>query len=259
LEQKTPKEGRATRPVVRALYRAQELGFLGPETLDVQIAHSLDLASCAMEAMSHLPSQAPGADQAERLFLDLGSGGGLPGLVLAEAWPEWMGVLLDSNRRKTVFLNGAVTSCGWRQRISVVGSRAEVAGRDVGMRGRFDLVVARAFAAPPVTAECAAPFLKLGGVLVVAEPPPSHPAADVEGSVDIDVASASGEPPCPQGAVSLDRSDPKRWPVEPLAKLGLVPLGLWRRTFGFEILCQEHLCPEDYPRREGIPAKRPLY
>jgi 16S rRNA (guanine527-N7)-methyltransferase len=244
---------------VQALCRAQELGFLGPETLDVQTAHSLDLASCAMEAMSALPRCLSGTGHAGPLFLDLGSGGGLPGLVVAEAWPECAGVLLDANRRKTAFLDEAVASCGWGERISVVCSRAEVAGRDAGMRGRFDLVVARAFAPPPVTAECAAPFLRLGGTLVVAEPPPSHAATEAGVSGETEMANASREQTCPQGPVRLDRSDPARWPAEALAKLGLGPLGVWRRTFGFEILRQERLCPENYPRREGIPAKRPLY
>jgi 16S rRNA (guanine527-N7)-methyltransferase len=247
------------RPVVRALCRAQELGFLGPETLDVQVSHSLDLASCAMAAMSTLGACLPGTHHKEPLFLDLGSGGGLPGLLVAESWPECEGVLLDANRRKAVFLEEAVVSCGFGERISVTCSRAEVAGRDDQMRASFDLVVARSFAAPPVAAECAAPFLRVGGIFIVAEPPPSQLAPEAGAPGDTNVAIASGEPPWPQADPPLDRSDPTRWPAQSLAKLGLVPLGLWRRTFGFEVLRQEHPCPETYPRREGIPAKRPIY
>ena len=50
-----------------------------------------------------------------------------------------------------------------RARVRVVRARAEVAGRDAALRGRFDVVVARGFGPPAVTAECAAPLLSLGG------------------------------------------------------------------------------------------------
>jgi 16S rRNA (guanine527-N7)-methyltransferase len=236
-------------PLMRALHRGQELGFLGPETLSVQVAHSLELVSCAVQALGSpegSKSPSPACEGRGPAFLDLGSGGGLPGLVVAERWPESSGTLLDSNGRKTTFLEEAVVACGWADRIVVVRSRAEVAGREREMRGRFDLVVARSFAAPPVSAECAAPFLRMGGLLVVSEPPPESgdPVSALDG---------------PLAAPSLGPSDPARWPAGPLGDLGLVPLGVWRRTFGFEILRQKSPCPDRYPRREGIPAKRPLY
>ena len=110
------------------------------------------------------------------LALDLGSGGGVPGLALARWWPASRWVLLDARERRAVFLAG----CGrvsWR---SVTGCRslhaaAEDAGRDDRHRGRFDLVVARSFGPPAVVAECGAPFLREGGRLVVSEPPIDDP------------------------------------------------------------------------------------
>jgi 16S rRNA (guanine527-N7)-methyltransferase len=163
--------------------------------------------------------------------LDLGSGGGIPGLVLAHRWPHREAVLLDSNERRGEFLAGVVKDQGWGDRVRVVTARAEEAGRVAGLRGAFTLVVARSFGSPPVTAECAAPFLRTQGILIVSEPP---------------VESSAGE---------LDA----RWPGDGLAKVGLERLAVRRDVFGYRILRQARECPERFPRRVGIPAKRPLY
>jgi 16S rRNA (guanine527-N7)-methyltransferase len=164
--------------------------------------------------------------------MDLGSGGGIPGLVLAHLWPDREAVLLDSNERRTRFLSEVIDEQGWAPRVRVVVGRAETAGRVEALRGGFSLVVSRSFGAPPVTAECAAPFLCQGGLLIVSEPPAPHPK---------------------------DRIDDARWPQEGLALVGLEPLALWRDVFGYRILRQRTLCPLRYPRRVGIPGKRPLY
>ncbi|HET6966289.1 MAG TPA: hypothetical protein VFH58_16050, partial [Acidimicrobiales bacterium] len=105
-------------------------------------------------------------------------------------------------------------------------SRAEEAGRRPDLRGTFDVVVARSFGGPAVTAECGAPFLVAGGRLVVAEPP--------GGSAD-------------------------RWPAEGLEVLGLRPVEAMTEPSAFQVLLQQEPCPERFPRRTGIPAKRPLF
>jgi 16S rRNA (guanine527-N7)-methyltransferase len=107
---------------------------------------------------------------AERL-LDLGSGGGVPGLALAVLLPATQVVLLDASVRRTDFLERAVGRLDLGGRVAVVTGRAEVVGHGAGLRGTFDAVVARSFGTPAVTAECAAPFLRVGGQLVVSEPP----------------------------------------------------------------------------------------
>jgi 16S rRNA (guanine527-N7)-methyltransferase len=105
----------------------------------------------------------------------------------------------------------------------VVEGRAEVVGRG-DLRGSAAAVLARGFATPAVTAECAAPLLEVGGVLVVSEPP--------------------------------DEVD--RWPTGALAELGLTPR--YRTTSpAMQVLEQVRTCPDRYPRRTGIPAKRPLF
>lgn len=158
--------------------------------------------------------------------MDLGSGGGVPGLPLAMGRPEAEWVLLDGSVTRGRFLSEAVAALGLASRVHVLAARAEEAGRSPEWRGEFDLVVARSFGSPAVTAECAAPFLRVGGTLVVAEPP-------------------------------LERSD--RWPADGLAPLGLVVADRITTASSFQVLRQESLCPERYPRRTGIPSKRPLF
>lgn len=198
--------------VVVWLERSRELGFLGPGPVDAHVGHALGFAEVV--------GSAPAA------VVDLGSGGGVPGLVLASVWPEATFVLLDAAERRTAFLHEAVEALGWAHRVSVVRARAEAAGRDPKLRGRFPVVVSRSFGPPPVTAECAAPLLAVGGRLVVSEPP------------EVDTAEA-------------------RW-----GGAGQVGLELVERRqagAGYAVLRQARPCPDRFPRREGVPGKRPLW
>jgi 16S rRNA (guanine527-N7)-methyltransferase len=157
------------------------------------------------------------------LVVDLGSGGGVPGLVLAVARPDLEILLVDSMERRCAFLSEAVGALGL-PRTQVVHSRAEDLGRS-DLRETVDAVVARSFGPPAVTAECAAPLLRVGGRLVVSEPPDAGP----------------------------------RWPEDGLALLGL---RLGARSAAppvMQVVEQVHPCPDDYPRRVGLPAKRPLF
>lgn len=209
------------------LRRSQERGAIGPGDLTTHARHAAGFLVAARAATP--PSK---AWSVPRQFLDLGSGGGLPGLVIAAIEPTARGTLLDGRTERGRLLEEHVRSLGFEARIEVRAARAELAGRSPELRGSFDLVVARGFGPPPVTAECAAPFLAAGGLLVVSEPP------------DDDAA---------------------RWPVEPLAVLGLLPLeapvtvDLGGQRARYRVLSQVAPCPARWPRRTGIPAKRPLY
>jgi 16S rRNA (guanine527-N7)-methyltransferase len=160
---------------------------------------------------------------APQLALDLGSGAGVPGLALAATWPTSHWVLLDANARRGAFLEQVIGDLQVSDRMTVLIDRAERAARDATRRGTFDLVVARSFGPPAVTAECAVGFLCPGGRLVVSEPP-----------VDVD----------------------DRWPDGPLSALGLVDRG---RMGQVRVLEQTSAAPERFPRRVGVPAKRPLW
>jgi 16S rRNA (guanine527-N7)-methyltransferase len=221
------------------LDEARDAGFLGPGPLDTQLRHAEGFAVVARRLWPDGPTPP--------VLLDLGSGGGLPGLVVATRWPEATVVLLDASARRTAFLTAATRRLGLEDRVSVRQDRAEVAGRDPDLRGRLDLVLSRSFGRPAVTAECAAPLLEPGGWLVVSEPP----AAAEPGT---------GQPSEPAGATSVaEPSEGPRWPAEPLRQLGLEPAGLVHVGFEYQTLRQFEVCPERFPRRDGVPAKRPLF
>jgi 16S rRNA (guanine527-N7)-methyltransferase len=162
----------------------------------------------------------------------------LPGLVVAQLWPSARLVLLEANQRRAQFLERAVAACSLGDRVEVVQERAEIAGRDVAYRGIFDGVVVRSFGPPAVVAECAAPLLLVGGWLIVSEPP----------------SEREGEHP-----VGGAPDDSGRWPADQLSQLGLEPVAFVRNQFGYEVLRQEQACPERFPRRNGMPSKKPLF
>lgn len=201
-------------PLEAVLEEARALGFLGPGPVAGHIEHAAGFVrAVGCPSPTHV--------------VDLGSGGGVPGLVVAGAWPDATIRLLDSNERRAMFLAQAAAALGLSGRVIVGHARAEDAGRDPAWRAQADVVLARSFGPPAVTAECAAPLLALHGRLVVSEPP-----------------GGGGE----------------RWPVAPLAELGLRPAGRFEQSFSrFQVLRQDQLCPPAYPRRVGIPAKRPLF
>ena len=219
--------------LLEVLEEARSLGFLGATDLQEQIAHALGFADAVEKSGAAMPGRESSPIAGQGRWMDMGSGGGLPGLVLAQRWGGSLAVFLDSAERRTTFLSGAVGQLGWEHHVQVVRARAEDAGRRPDLRGAFDIVVARSFGSPPVTAECAAPFLRPGGLLVVSEPPSSGPA--------------------PTQVLAA------RWPREGLAMLGMEPLITVRSSFGYQVVRQVEPCPERFPRRAGMAAKRPVY
>lgn len=190
------------------LERARAVGFLGPGPLRAQAEHALAFARA-------LP---PGAAQ----LVDLGSGGGLPALPVLVASPGMTGVLVESMEKRAVFLTWAVAELGLAHRVTVRRQRAEDAAHDPELRGTADVVTARGFAAPGITAECAVGFLRVGGVLIVSEPP--------------------------------DR--PARWPQEGLDRVGLEAPA----TLGSVVrLRLTQPVPDELPRSARAIAKRPLF
>jgi len=238
----TDTDGIAPKALQDVLVAAREAGFLGPGPIERHLRHAQGFVALArMETEGESPR-----------MLDLGSGGGLPGLVVAGGWPEATVVLLEASERRAQFLKRAVAACDLQQRVSVVHQRAEICGRDPLYRATFDGVVARSFGAPAVVAECASPLLRLGGWLIVSEPPREDTTIDPESETDLtDPRLPAPERPAPEEA--------GRWPADKLAAFGLKPTESVRAEFGYQILRQILPCPDRFPRRNGIPSKRPLF
>ncbi|MCU0311532.1 MAG: class I SAM-dependent methyltransferase [Acidimicrobiales bacterium] len=190
------------------LEEAQAIGALGPGPIADHLAHA--------ERFVHALGDTTGR------VLDLGSGNGLPGLVIAEQRPDLLVTLLDAQARRVEVLHTAVARLGLADRVTARHGRAEVVARLPGERGAYQAVVARSFGPPGVVAECAVGFLGPDGLLLVSEPPDAPP----------------------------------RWPEEGLAELGLRRGEL---VDGIQHLHATGPCPDRYPRRDGMPAKRPLF
>lgn len=210
-------------PLLAVLRRSRSLGFLGPGEIEGHIENGLTFTAALWSVE---PAGSPLGVPLR--LLDLGSGGGVPGLVIAVVRDDIELVLLDAAERRTEFLAEAVQELGLGDRVDVVRGRAEEAARDAALRGRFDVVTARSFGPPSVTIECALGFVRgPGSVVLVSEPP--DPTND-------------------------------RWPADQLAELGVRRGALLRRgPTSVQQLDIVEPVAEALPRRTGVPARRPLF
>ena len=170
--------------------------------------------------------EVPAVREAGRMA-DLGSGAGLPGLVLAIARPEAEVVLVESVGKKCAWLEGVVAELGL-ENVRVACARAEALDERP-----FDVVTARALAALPVLCEYAAPLLREGGALVA-----------WKGAIDAD-EEADGLHAA--GVLGLERAEVRA--VVPYQGSERRTLHVFRKVAG---------TPPGYPRRPGMAAKRPL-
>jgi 16S rRNA (guanine527-N7)-methyltransferase len=166
--------------------------------------------------------------EAEAL-VDVGSGGGLPGLPLKLARPGLAVTLVEADQGKAAFLVRACAALGLHD-VAVVARRAEEVGHDPHYRESFDVAVARALAPMPVLAELCLPLVRVGGRLLAQK----TEAEDVAGAVRaIEVLGGA-----------LDRVVP-------------APSGA-RRSGTVVVVNKTGATPLAYPRRPGVPARKPL-
>ena len=143
------------------LREAQRLGSLGDRPIDEVIAHARHFLA-PLEGISGR-------------ILDLGTGAGVPGLIIAEARPDLTVALLDRRATRMDALRRAVAALGFEDRVVVLTGEAESIARDPHHAGTYAAVVARGYGSPEVTARAARPFLAPAGLLVVSEPPEWDP------------------------------------------------------------------------------------
>lgn len=193
----------------------------------VQIRHFLDSLSCllASEARQALA-------RSDARLIDVGSGAGLPGVPLKLVCPDVHLTLLEATGKKVRFLEHLVARLGLR-RVVAIHARAEELAHDPAHREGYDLILARAVAAMRVVAEYALPFCKIGGWLVAQK----GEAGAAEAWAAEDAIETLG------GA--LRRVVPVELPGLPEDR-------------SLVIVEKVGPTPTKYPRRPGMPAKRPL-
>ncbi|MCE5252774.1 MAG: 16S rRNA (guanine(527)-N(7))-methyltransferase RsmG [Actinomycetia bacterium] len=164
-------------------------------------------------------------------LVDIGSGAGLPALVLGLALPEMQISALESRHKKCSFIETAARTLGLSN-VTVLCARAEDHGQGAG-RGAYDVAVSRALASLPVVAEYSLPLLRLGGTMVA-----------MKGSVSdqecIEASRAAGI----LGADGLD-------------EIRLHPFVGAENRWAY-VAVKTRPTPAEYPRRPGVPSKRPL-
>ncbi len=189
---------------------------------EVRIKHFLDSLTCLL---------AMGRSPAGRI-VDIGTGAGFPGLPLKILCPRLSLTLIESVEKKADFCHHMVDVLGL-SRVEVLHARAETVAHLPAHRASYDWAVARAVAALPVLLEYLLPFLRVGGA-AVAQKGDTAPA---------EVASADEALQLLGGAVE------RLIPVE-------LPQVVEKRYL--VVVSKVAATPEGYPRRPGVPAKRPL-
>ncbi len=204
---------------------AERLAAYGALLLEANRGVNLTGAKDPAALLPHLLDALTLADDVSERLIDVGSGGGLPGIPLALA----AGVpvtLLEPIAKKAAFLRRAVEALGIAA--TVVAERAEIAARDPALREHFAYATARAVSNASTVAELTVPFLRVGGrallqrtALDPGERQALDDAAPILGAVVLEERVVVGE----RRIVVLE----KRFPTG-----------------------------QRFPRRNGIPEKRPL-
>ena len=172
-----------------------------------------------------------GRGLADGRLADVGTGGGFPGLVLKIAEPSLGVLLMDATRKKTDYLERTANEL--ELDVEVRQARAEDAGHDLALRESFDIVTCRAIGQWPVVLELALPLCKTGGVVLAQRGAESPREAAVYAAA---TATLGGR-------------------VASVEQVG-TSVGLDAR----HVITVEKIAPTParYPRKAGIPEKRPL-
>lgn len=196
---------------------------------EVQVKHFLDSLTVCLAAGEALIRTA--RVPAPRV-IDVGAGAGLPGLALKLAFPELRLSLVESVAKKTAFLEHLTAILGLEE-VTVHTGRAEVLAREEGLRDAFDLAVVRGVAKLPLLLEYGLPFCRTGGRLVALK----------HGGDGRELAAAANALAELNGRIEK-----------------VVPVELEGLTDDRVVIAVEKTgpTPQRYPRRTGIPAKRPL-
>ncbi len=239
----------SSRPEYRELLDrvGEDLGLRINELQKIQLLHYIDLLLEGLDRQ-RLVGERSGASLIEKhlydslyplklgqispgSLLDLGTGAGLPGIPLKISLPGLKLYLLDAKMRRINYLRRISAELGLKE-VYYLPGRAEDWGRDPRCRERFDGVVSRAVARAAVLAELALPLARVGGCLLLYK--------GKQGADEIEEAEAS---------INLCGGRQERsWRYR-------LPTGEERTLF---FIRKVRATPSLYPRRSGIPSRKPL-
>jgi len=192
---------------------------------EVQVKHFLDSLTVTLACQ-------PQISRAETRLIDVGTGAGIPGLPLKILLPNIRLVLLEATAKKTAFLRHLKQKLGL-DNVEIVVGRAEEIAHLSEYRERFDIVLSRAVALLPTLVELTLPFCTIGGSFI----------AQKKGSVDLEVSRAIK-------AINTLGGN--------LREVKRVDLEEFTDQRQLIIIDKASATPHQYPRRPGIPSKRPL-
>jgi 16S rRNA (guanine527-N7)-methyltransferase len=192
---------------------------------EVQLRHFLDSLTL-VPALRDMPWA-----KGDFALLDVGTGAGMPGIPIKVFLPRIRLVLLDSVAKKAAFLKHVVGKLGL-EHVEVVTGRAEEVAHQPDYREKFELVVSRALSKLSTAAELTLPFCRQGGFFI----------AQKKGPIKEELSQAAAAIDILGGKVK----EVRKVNLELLEERSLVIVGKVSAT------------PERYPRRTGVPTKRPL-
>ena len=191
---------------------------------DAQVKHFLDSLTIAPE-LKGMP--------ASLRLIDIGTGAGIPGVPLRILLPDIRLTLLESVGKKARFLTHLIARLGIDNNVEVLTARAEDVARDEAYREQFDVVLSRGVAILATLGELALPFCTPGGTFI----------AQKKGRCDQEV----------EGALrAIDILGGR------LREVKRVKLDVPGEERSLVIIDKLAATPQRYPRRPGIPSKRPL-
>ena len=192
----------------------------------VQLKHFLDSLTITL-ALSEEEVARP-----DFKIVDIGTGAGFPGVPLRILFPQPRLVLLEPTTKKTAFLHHIIRKLDL-QSVEVLNSRAEEAAHLPAYREQFDLVLSRAVALLPTLVELALPFCRIGGRFI----------AQKKGEIEQEITGAKKAIAVLGGRLDQTKK---------------IELDEFTDARYLVIIDKISSTPSEYPRRTGVPNRRPI-
>lgn len=192
----------------------------------VRVKHFLD----SLSLVKAIPLRAD--MRAGLRLIDVGTGAGFPGLPLAIVYPELHITLLEATGKKIAFMEHVIALLGLKNAVTL-HARAEDAGHMPDQRGRYDVVLARAVARMPALVEYLLPLARVGGVCVAMKGETARQEID-------------------DARRALQLLGGRLLRIEPVSLPGVA------ETHHLVVVEKTDVTPQGYPRKPGIPTRKPL-